>query len=423
MPKPTLNALIESHTPPLPLFKVQGVPQVTLELKPYIQPFERVLARAELAGLLGPQAIKDPLGQEAKPYLTIFSDSVPVDRLQRRLAYWQRIGDDALEPTLQVRYEATSNGEVMLCDHGITDLPKSRRLRYGPHDIHEYRGKFFPQLVKALINFAGIPEGATVLDPMCGSGTTICEARAMGMKAVGVDLNPLSVEISRLKADLLSVSPCLLQSELQHLTDEVNGAAAVQPETLWKQSDLDYLLRWFDPLALREIERILSVISPRDRGVKHPTIRKMAELCLSNILRPISWQSDADLRVRKKVTDYMEGTALRAFVEEVTRQRERLLPYLSLLQNTGQLPPHEVYAGDARKLDSILPSHIGTCDVLITSPPYATALPYIDTDRLSLIVLGLLPRQEHREREQTMIGNREVTESQRQELWETYQAR
>jgi DNA modification methylase len=432
MPKTNHNSLIESHTPPLPLFKVKGETQVTLELKPYIQPFERVLARAELAGLLrsalrtlGTELteMKDPLGEEAKPYLTIFSNSVPVQTLQRRLAYWQRIGDDVLEPTLQVRYEATSNGEVMLCDYGITDLPKSRRLRYGPHDIHEYRGKFFPQLVKALINFAGLPECSTVLDPMCGSGTTICEARTMGMKAVGVDLNPLSVEISRLKTDLLSVSPCLLQSELQHLVDEVNGAAAVQPETLWKQSDLDYLLRWFDPLALREIARILSVISPSDRGVKHPTLKKMAELCLSNILRPISWQSDADLRVRKKVTDYIEGTALRAFVEEITRQMEKLLPYLSLLQRAGQLPPHEVYAGDARKLNSILPSHIGACDVLITSPPYATALPYIDTDRLSLIVLGLLPRQEHREREQKMIGNREITESQRQELWEAYQTR
>ena len=31
--------------------------------------------------------------------------------LQRRLAYWQRIGDDVLEPTLQIRYEVTSAKE------------------------------------------------------------------------------------------------------------------------------------------------------------------------------------------------------------------------------------------------------------------------------------------------------------------------
>ena len=56
MSKPIINTFIESYTPPLPLFKVQGKPHVTLELKPYIQPFERVLAKAELAGLLGPQS-------------------------------------------------------------------------------------------------------------------------------------------------------------------------------------------------------------------------------------------------------------------------------------------------------------------------------------------------------------------------------
>ena len=61
--------------------------------------------------------------------------------------------------------------------------------------------------------------------------------------------------------------------------------------------------------------------------------------------------------------------------------------------------------------------------MLITSPPYATALPYIDTDRLSLIILGLLPRKDHRGCESQLIGNREVTEGQRQKHWETYQAR
>jgi site-specific DNA-methyltransferase (cytosine-N4-specific) len=453
MPKTTINSLIEeSYTPPLPLFKVQGEPQVTLELKSYIQPFERVLARAELAGLLGLKEMKEPLEEEAKPYITIFSDSVPVETLQRRLAYWQRIGDDVYEFTLQVRYEATSNGEEAQ-NNGIEDLPKSRRLRYGPHDIHEYRGKFFPQLVKALINFAGLSEGATVLDPMCGSGTTICEARAMGMKAIGVDLNPLSVEISKLKADLLDVEPALLQSSLEQLVDAVKHASAdrfnnpltpsplpkgAEPvpiiregcgkgdvnyaddwQTRWDKSDLNYLLRWFDPKALQEIAQILCCIE----RVKHPTLRKMAEICLSNILRPISWQSDADLRIRKKVTEYVEGAALRAFIEKITRQQGKLIPYLSLLKNYGRLPMHEVKTGDARKLPSILPAYVGNCDALITSPPYATALPYIDTDRLSLIILSLLPRQEHRNREFQMIGNREVTESQRQELWKTYQAR
>ncbi len=58
--------------------------------------------------------------------------------------------------------------------------------------------------------------------------------------------------------------------------------------------------------------------------------------------------------------------------------------------------------------------------MLISSPPYATALPYLDTDRLSLYILGLLPKSEFRKREFNMIGNREITKNQKKQLWELY---
>ena len=416
MQKPTIDAVIESHTPPLPLFKVQGKPQVTLELKPYIQPFERVLAKAELAGLLG---IQTSLGTEAKPYVTLCSDTVPVKMLRQRLAYWQQIGEDVLEPTVQIRYEATSDGKSGLFDSNIVDLPRSRRLRYGPHGIHEYRGKFFPQLVKALINFAGLTEGAIVLDPMCGSGTAICEARVMGMKAIGVDINPIAAEMSRFKADSLCMNPEYLNSELEQLIGTLEQADVSGFMGLWGEHDLEYLLRWFDPKALSEIAMILTVISQ----IEAPDVKAMAEIVLSNILRSVSWQKNSSLRTQKEVQTYTEGGALQAFIKEVKCQREKMCLYLSLIQNAQQLPEHEIIAGDTRKLDSLLPNYVGACDMLITSPPYATALPYIDTDRLSLIVLGLLSRKEHRSCESQLIGNREVSEKERQELWETYQTR
>lgn len=416
MQKPIIDAVIESYTPPFPLFKVQGEPQVTLELKPYIQPFERILAKAELTGLLGIQA---SLETEAKPYLTLRSDTIPVEELRQRLAYWQQIGEDLLEPTLQVRYEATSDGKSEFFNSNIVDLPKSRRLRYGPHGIHEYRGKFFPQLVKALINFAGLNEGSIVLDPMCGSGTAICEARVMGMKAIGVDINPMAVEMSRFKADSLSMNPEHLYSEFEQLIGDLKQASVPNLERFWSKHDIEYLLRWFDPKALSEIAMIRTVISQ----VEAPDIKAMAEIVLSNILRSVSWQKNSSLRTLKEVQTYTEGNALQAFIEELRDQREKMCLYLSLIQNAQQLPRHEIIVGDTRKLDSVLPTYVGACDMLITSPPYATALPYIDTDRLSLIVLGLLPRKEHRNCESQLIGNREVSEGQRQELWETYQTR
>src|SRR4029077_19971919 len=75
----------------------------------------------------------------------------------------------------------------------------------------------------------------------------------------------------------------------------------------------------------------------------------------------------------------------------------------------------------ARKIEATFPKDIGRVDAVITSPPYATALPYLDTDRLSLIVLGLLSRDRHRRAEANMIGTREIGEATRLEWWQTFE--
>ena len=53
--------------------------------------------------------------------------------------------------------------------------------RYSVHGLHEYKGKFNPQVVRALLNILGIGESDRVLDPFCGSGTTLIECAHMGV--------------------------------------------------------------------------------------------------------------------------------------------------------------------------------------------------------------------------------------------------
>lgn len=407
----------------LPLREDGNSSQIYLELKPYIQPFEQVLARAELAGLVPILNIRNPLDELANTSMLI-SPSAPLEFLKSRLAYWQQAGTIHLQPTQQVLYEISESLSAL---NGQTSpevissiLPKARRLRYGPHDLHEYRGKFFPQLVRSLINFSGVPTGSIVLDPTCGSGTTNCEARLLGMETIGVDLNPLSVLIARTKTGILSVSPNRLQVEAQNLIQRLNSSYSSEVAATWDQKDLQYLERWFDPQSLVEVAHILQCI----RACEYPILTDLFKINLSNIIRNISWQKESDLRVRKEITDYEPGTAQKRFQEELDRQLAKLLPFLQVAHQARpatEFHSYKIIEGNTKDIDSLFPAQVGQCDVLITSPPYATALPYIDTDRLSLIVLGLLPREAHRDREFTMIGNREVLESQRQILWSQYQ--
>jgi len=56
---------------------------------------------------------------------------------------------------------------------------------------------------------------------------------------------------------------------------------------------------------------------------------------------------------------------------------------------------------------------------VLTSPPYATALPYIDTDRLSLLVLLGMDSSLRRPVEHELIGSREIVTKERKALEES----
>lgn len=80
------------------------------------------------------------------------------------------------------------------------ETARSWSSNYGPHGWHRYVGRFPPHLVRSLINHFELSEGDTVLDPFVGSGTTMVEARLLGLNGVGIDICPLSSLISRAKS-------------------------------------------------------------------------------------------------------------------------------------------------------------------------------------------------------------------------------
>ncbi len=393
-------------------------------IKPYIQPFERRLALAELEAIAGAAPV--PVG--APDSATIFNlpGDTAAETLQRRLAYWERIGRGAGEITVQTGLEATSliarNG-VRLQDLPTTastltsaKIPNKRCLRYGPHGVHEYRGKFFPQLVRSLINIAGIPDGGLLADPMCGSGTSLVEGVARGICSVGLDLNPLSVFVTRVKCALLGMDPARLiawYERVLRLVGEARPRRSTYRESL-SVRDREYVEAWFDSAVLDELDCIQDVIATVDDVV----VRDFHRVVLSNILREVSFQKTDDLRVRRDPKQILPGVATRLFLNELESSTKAVVAYLAV--GGCSAASFKVLEHDARNALLALEDCLGKVDAIVMSPPYATALPYLDTDRLSLSYLNLLPRAEHRSRDYFMIGNREVTESQRRKQWERF---
>ncbi|MCK6625868.1 MAG: hypothetical protein L6R45_11915 [Anaerolineae bacterium] len=244
----------------------------------------------------------------------------------------------------------------------------------------------------------------------------------LGCRAIGLDLNPLSVLMSRAKCASLTIHPDELIKEYQSLKVELHHAATPSADLPWFESlspqDRAYLSHWFAPQVLAALDPIAVHI----KNVKHPACRLLFQVTLSNILRRVSWQKDDDLRVRKEIRLDREIDVIAEFLAELNRSVRTIL---ALLYENQDFPVGQatIIEGNARQADQFLADQRGRIDAIITSPPYATALPYLDTDRLSLCYLGLLSRPQHRQRDYQMIGNREITERQRQLNWQEYQQR
>ena len=77
------------------------------------------------------------------------------------------------------------------------DLPEKARTKH-VHRLHPYLGKFIPQLVEIFLR-KYFKHGQTVLDPFCGSGTTLVQANELGINSIGFDISEFNVLITKVK--------------------------------------------------------------------------------------------------------------------------------------------------------------------------------------------------------------------------------
>lgn len=126
----------------------------------------------------------------------------------------------------------------------------------------------------------------------------------------------------------------------------------------------------------------------------------------SNLLRDYSLQEPTDLRIRRRMSPFPTASFFDAYEEAVRIFCVRLTDAQQTL-GVRESQSNAIHVDCKRAADhpNLRPDSI---DLALTSPPYATALPYIDTQRLSLVWLGLIPPDEILSLEAQLVGSREI---------------
>jgi hypothetical protein len=97
------------------------------------------------------------------------------------------------------------------------------------HRLHPYKGKFIPQLVEYFLDnhtdkfkvAAYFQKGDIILDPFCGSGTTLAQSNELGLHAIGIDVSSFNAFISNCKIADYDVK--LLEETLKRITDKLQA--------------------------------------------------------------------------------------------------------------------------------------------------------------------------------------------------------
>lgn len=349
-------------------------------------PYELALARREVETLLQQSFLS-----ETNRGLHFHGNVTP--EIAKRLVYFAGAREgEQYSPTMQSRLERVNgNGR------------NRQSTRYSAHGLHEYKGKFNPQIARAILNILNIPIGARVIDPFCGSGTSLLECAHLGMQAIGTDINPLAVFIANAKLTAITVSVNEFRREVSAVIRRYDTIKL--PKKGKDSAREDYLLSWFTPEIYSDIERVRLAIESLNSAVAAPLLT-----IASNLLRDYSLQDPNDLRIRRRKTPLPEIRFIEAYESAAVAFLDKLEDAQGILERPAT--QSRAVLIDSRTVTASDLGRGGKFDCALTSPPYATALPYIDTQRLSLVWLGLVPPSEILPLESRLVGSREVRSGQ-----------
>lgn len=296
------------------------------------------------------------------------------------------------------------NELIEFADHGSANVRSRNQIQEEDLPVHQwYRFvlSFPPHLVRHYLARFGIGPGQVVLDPFCGTGTTLVECKKLGVDSVGMEANPIAhfassvktswdVEPEMLLDHALAVArqtEAIFQDEGLTVSDGgpiSKGTAALTPSLCeLVESQAKLLIRGsISPLPLHKTIRLLGAIEDQS----HPIYTKYERLAVAAAL--VSCIGNLRFGPEVGVTrPKADAPVIDCWLDNVRKMASDLAEVLNL-HSTESL----TFRADARSIQETVAHE--SVDAVITSPPYPNEKDYTRTTRLESVLLGFLQNRQ-----------------------------
>jgi hypothetical protein len=280
------------------------------------------------------------------------------------------------------------------------------------HDWYRFVLSFPPHLVRDYLVRFNADTQSCVLDPFCGTGTTLVECKKLGIPSVGVEALPVAHFASETKTDW-SVDP-------DGLWQHANEIANITLEKLQKQGINNYCnLPLFNVIPEKEVTNLRGLPTESAKLLIKSSISPLPMHKTLELLDTLESQRDGRYYQHERLA-LAKALVFRIsnlhFGPEVgVRRLKSDAPVVSawlncVLQivddlrvlNNGASTKTTVYNADSRTIKHILKPQ--SVDVVITSPPYPNEKDYTRITRLESVILGFFNnRKELRKLKKNLI--------------------
>lgn len=277
---------------------------------------------------------------------------------------------------------------------------KRKQVTYSNHGLHKYPAKFIPQIPKWALAYDPTSPARIILDPFCGSGTTLIEAGIAGCDSIGVDISPLACLISLAKTAIIVGDKHRTLALAEDITDRAIKRHAELTTRLEGNQGKDCLgmhYTWSNWFNASELAGLLSLRYAIDETETSDEVKNFSKAILSSITKSCSFLNEDQIKVRFD-HDKVPANPFKSFKEQFAFS---IGNQLSLSLKFIEAGSHvSVVNGCAANLDI----EDGSIDRIITSPPYINAVDYTMAHKYNLFLLGEILPSEFKDHCRAYIG-------------------